>query len=85
MPFLFKKENDVLINKKLFLLQNFLIFCLLVDFYNSIKYAKFQHRSPVNGVFVDVSNLLASRKNPRTVNSLYKYGTLTPSHKSGKK
>ena len=46
MPFLFKKENDVLIYKKLFSLQNFKIFGLLVDCYNSMKYAKFQHRSP---------------------------------------
>ena len=44
--FYLKKENDVLINKKLFSLQNFKIFCLLVDYYNSMKYAKFQHRSP---------------------------------------
>ena len=43
--FYLKKENDVLI-KKLFSLQNFKIFCSLVDFYNSMKYAKFQHRSP---------------------------------------
>ena len=40
------KENNVLINKKLFSLQNLKIFCLLVDFYNSRKYAKFQRRSP---------------------------------------
>ena len=41
MPCLFRKENYVLSNKT-FSLQNFLIFCLLVDFYNSMKYGKFQ-------------------------------------------
>ena len=34
------------LNKILFSLQNFKMFFLLVDFYNSMKYAKFQHRSP---------------------------------------
>ena len=29
------------LNKKLFSLQNFKIFCLLVDFYNSMKYTIF--------------------------------------------